>query len=89
MRFFCSSLSASSHGTPSQRAMKSSHGPVAVAGMHVTRERADARVEPLRRGFEHADERAQEAARLRLRAPIDRRQVLHEACCPDRARRAR
>ena len=28
--------------------------------------------------FEHSDERAQEAARLRFRAPIDRRQVLHE-----------
>ena len=47
--------------------------------MHVTRNRCDAVIEPLSRGLEYTDERAQEAAWLRLLAAIDRRQVLHEA----------
>ena len=79
MARFCSSDSASSHGKPSQRAMMSSHRPGRRPRMDVTAHARDARVERLGGGFEHADQRAQETAGLCLGAPIDRRQVLHQA----------
>src|SRR5262249_40859681 len=46
--------------------------------VYLTRKRSDAGVESLCSRFEHTHERAQEVAWLSFRAPIDRRQVLHE-----------
>ena len=77
-RASASSLSASSHGTPSHGRRSRATAPAPSPDARRLPIERDARVDALRRRLEHADQAAEEAVGPRLLALIDRRQVLHQ-----------